>query len=261
MPTAPKASGPSSTSASRASSDAAAPDHAARFAARRRRRIYLMRHGSVDYFRADGVIVPPDGVALNALGRAQADGAGALFAAALVRFDRVVTSGLPRTVETATRVLAASHQTLQVEVEPALHEIRGGRLADIPRDGIEQAFIGAFDGGADAEARRFLGGESVGELLDRALPAFARIVAREDWTSLLMVLHGGVNRALLAQAMTGERGFFGALEQLPACINIVDVAADHMIVRAVNLAPTQWLHQHESQTTMEKLLAQYRGRT
>jgi probable phosphoglycerate mutase len=27
-----------------------------------RRRIYLMRHGSVDYFRPDGSAVPPDGV-------------------------------------------------------------------------------------------------------------------------------------------------------------------------------------------------------
>ena len=62
-----------------------------------------------------------------------------------------------------------------------------------------------------------------------------------------------------ARAMTGTRGFFGRLEQLPACINIVDVGADpdDLVVRAVNLAPTQWLHQHEQHTTMEKLLAQY----
>ena len=56
------------------------------------------------------------------------------------------------------------------------------------------------------------------------------------------------------------RAFFGGLEQLPACINILDVGDDHMVVRAVNLAPTQWLHQRESLTTMEKLLAQYRRR-
>jgi probable phosphoglycerate mutase len=28
-------------------------------------------------------------------------------------------------------------------------------------------------------------------------------------------------------------------------------------VRATNLAPTQWLHERERYTTMEKLLAQY----
>jgi probable phosphoglycerate mutase len=225
---------------------------------KQRRRIYLMRHGSVDYFRADGTPIPPLTVPLNASGRAQADAAGALYAQCGVRFDRVIVSGLQRTVETAERVLAAAGQALPIEREPALEEIRGGRLSDIAPDEVEAAFLGAFQPGTDFEQRRFLGGESVGALLDRALPALARIVARDDWTSLLMVLHGGTNRALLAQAMTGTRGFFGALEQLPACINIVDVGADHMIVRAVNLAPTQWLHQHENQTTMEKLLAQYR---
>ena len=223
-----------------------------------RRRIYLMRHGSVDYFRADGTPLPPLTVPLNAAGRAQADAAGALYAQCGVRFDRAIVSGLQRTVETAERVLAAAGQTLPLEREPALEEIRGGRLSDIAPEEVEAAFLGAFQAGAGLEERRFLGGESVGELLDRALPAFQRIVAREDWTSLLMVLHGGINRALLARALTGERAFFGALEQLPACINIVDVGADHMIVRAVNLALTQWLHQHESRTTMEKLLAQYR---
>jgi len=222
-----------------------------------RRRLYLMRHGSVDYFRADGTPIPPLTVPLNTAGREQADAAGALYAQCGVRFDRVIVSGLQRTVETAERVLAAAGLSLPLEHEPALAEIRGGRLSDIAPEEIEAAFLGAFQGGPGLEQRRFLAGESIGELLDRTLPAFDRLVARTDWTTMLLVLHGGVNRALLTRALTGERGFFGRLEQLPACINIVDVGDDHMIVRAVNLAPTQWLHQHESMTTMEKLLAQY----
>jgi len=226
----------------------------------KRRRIYLMRHGSVDYFRADGTPLPPLTVPLNTAGRAQADAAGRLYAACGVRFDRVIVSGLQRTVETAERVLAAAVQPLPLEREPVLEEIRGGRLSYIAPEEIEAAFLGAFQSGPGLEERRFLGGESVGECLDRTVPAFERIAQRDDWTCLLMVLHGGVNRAVLARAMTCGRAFFGALEQLPACINIVDVGADHMIVRAVNLAPTQWLHQHESLTTMEKLLAQYRRR-
>ena len=215
-----------------------------------------MRDGLVDYSRADGSPVQPHTVPLNESGRKQADAAGSLFAECGVRFDKVIVSGLNRTTETAARVLAAAGQTLEWELEPALEEIRGGKLADIPPDEVEAAFLGAFTSGI--ESQRFLGGESVGELLDRSLPAFERILQRDDWTTLLMVLHGGVNRALLARAMTGQRGFFGRLEQLPACINIIDVGRpDDLIVRAVNLAPTQWLHQHENQTTMEKLLAQY----
>lgn len=224
-----------------------------------RRRIYLMRHGAVDYFLPDGAPVPAETVPLNVDGQAQADAAGALFAASDVRFDRVVASGLPRTVQTAQRVLVAAAQGgLSIEVQAALQEIRGGRLADIPADQIEAAFLAAFRGGPDIEAQRFLGGESVGELLDRVLPAFDRLLQDNGWRCLLLVLHGGVNRAVISRALAGRRAFFGRLEQAPACINVLDAAHDSLIVRAVNLSPTQWLHEHESLTTMEKLLAQYR---
>ena len=223
-----------------------------------RRRIYLMRHGSVDYFRPDGSAVPPDDVPLNATGREQADAAGRLFDAAGVRFDRVMVSGLPRTYETALRVLASSAQTgLPIGIDDRLQEIHPGRLSDIPPDQLQQAFLGAFSSGPDAETHRFLGGESVGELLDRVMPAFDDLLSATDWQCLLLVLHGGVNRALISRVLAGQRAFFGRMEQSPACINIIDVGADDLVLRAVNLAPTQWLHEHERHTTMEKLLAQY----
>lgn len=222
-----------------------------------RRRIVLMRHGSVDYFDAEGRPLPPHGVPLNAAGRAQAEAAGRLFAQQGLRFDRAVTSGLPRTVETATRALAAAGQTLVPHEVRALQEIRPGRLDAIPRHELVAAFTRVFDADAAIETHRFLGGETIGELLDRALPAFEALLADPAWEQLLLVLHGGVNRALLARAVTGRRGFFGRIEQAPGCINLIDVGPADMVVRAVNLAPTQWLHAHDRATTMEKLLAQY----
>ena len=226
----------------------------------RRRRLYLMRHGSVDYFLDDGTPVPPDTVPLNATGRAQADAAGALFAASGVTFDRVLVSGLPRTVETAQRVLASAGSCTTIEVDAALQEIRPGRLSDIPKEAVRQAFVGAFESGGTLDAiepHRFLGGESVGELLDRCLPAWTQFMARDHWDCALLVLHGGVNRALLSSALAGTRAFFGRIEQAPACINVLDIGEDHAVVRAMNLSPTQWLQHRERQTTMEKLLAQY----
>ncbi|HEU4460169.1 MAG TPA: histidine phosphatase family protein [Methylibium sp.] len=220
-----------------------------------------MRHGSVDYFDATGKPLPPDAVPLNATGQLQADAAGALFAERGVRFDAVVASGLPRTLQTAERALAAAGQRLVPQIEPAWQEIRGGRLADLAEDQIEHAFLGAFRAQQDVEAHRFLGGESIGELLDRVLPPWLAWCERSDWRCLLLVLHGGVNRALLSHALCGQRAFFGRLEQNPACINVLDVdGPDSIVVRAVNLAPTQWLHELERLTTMEKLLAEYRRR-
>ncbi len=222
-----------------------------------RRRLYLMRHGSVDYFTSGGTPLPPHAVPLNEEGRVQADAAGALFAAADVRFDRVLVSGLARTVETARRVLAAAGQDQAITRDPRLEEIRPGRLAEIPAERLHAAFTGVFSAAADVESLQFLGGETVGAMMDRCLPAFDELLADTSWNCALCVLHGGVNRGLLGRALTGGRAFLGRLEQAPACINVLDVGEHDIVVRATNLAPTQWLHERERSTTMEKLLAQY----
>ncbi len=98
----------------------------------KRRRIFLMRHGSVTYFDAAGNPVLPESVPLNAAGREQATAAGRVFAESGIRFDRVIVSGLPRTVETASLVLAETKQQLELQQIPELVEIRGGKLAAIP---------------------------------------------------------------------------------------------------------------------------------
>jgi probable phosphoglycerate mutase len=224
-----------------------------------RRRIFLMRHGSVTYFDSAGRPFLPETVALNAEGRLQADAAGQAFAAAGVRFDRVIVSGLPRTVETAARVLAVTGQAIAPEVWPELEEIRGGRLSAIPEAELRRAFTGAFEG-LVAPGQRFLGGESVGELMDRVHPAIARLRADAVWDTTLLVLHGGVNCAILSYALTGQRLFLGGLAQAPGCINALDVGADERdwVVRCVNHSPPDPLQPAARATTMELLFDQYR---
>ena len=88
--------------------------------------------------------------------------------------------------------------------------------------------------------KRFLGGESIGELFDRVLPAVERLVADDDWDTALVVAHGAVNRAILSYALTGERMFLGRFEQAPGCLNVLDVDEHgEWIVRAVNVAATR----------------------
>ncbi|MDB5745984.1 MAG: fructose-2,6-bisphosphatase [Massilia sp.] len=225
-----------------------------------RRRIYLMRHGSVTYFDAAGKPVLPEQIPLNEDGRAQADAAGASFAAAGVRFDRVIVSGLPRTVETAARVLAVTGQHIALDTWPELVEIRGGRLSSIPSDELKRAFTGAFEGLVEP-GQRFLGGESVGELMDRVHPALARLRADASWDTALLVLHGGVNCAILSLALTGQRLFLGGLAQAAGCINALDVglAPHDWVVRFVNHVPPSPLQPDARSTTMEQLFEQYRG--
>jgi broad specificity phosphatase PhoE len=216
-----------------------------------RRRIYLMRHTQVAYFD-EGRPLRQDTVPLTDEGRKQARAAAALFDG--ITFDRVVTSGLPRTLETA-RIVAPS---VEPESWPDLREIEAGRIADIPEDEIEQAFISVWRGIVPEDVR-FLGGETIGSLLDRVLAALERLLADPEWDIVLAVLHGGVNRAILSYALTGGRAFLGNFEQSPGCINVLDVG-DDWVVRAVNVAPTDLTHRRGRLRTMEELWEEFSSR-
>jgi broad specificity phosphatase PhoE len=214
-----------------------------------RRRIYLMRHGQVAYFE-DGRPLRQHAVPLTADGREQAVAAAKLLDG--IAFDRVITSDLPRTIETA-RIVAPS---VEPELWPELREIESGRLDEIPEDALEATFLGAWRDVVPEDVR-FLGGETIGSLLDRVIPAMERLRADSEWDVLLAVLHGGVNRAIISHALTGGRALLGNLEQSPACINILDVG-DDWVVRAVNHTPYDPAHLRNRLRTMEELWGEFR---
>ena len=218
-----------------------------------RRRLYLMRHGAVSYFDDDGRPVPEDDVPLTAEGREQVVAARTLLDG--IELDRVIVSGLPRTRETA-ELVAPDHEA---EVWPELREIKGAKLESIPAEEREEAFIRAWRG-IVPEEKRFLGGESIGELFDRVIPAVDRLAADTGWDTALVVAHGGVNRAILSYALTGARTLLGRFEQATGSLNVLDVDEHgEWIVRAVNVAPTDLVHRTTRRTTMEEYWERYRA--
>ncbi|HXF44648.1 MAG TPA: histidine phosphatase family protein [Burkholderiaceae bacterium] len=225
-----------------------------------RRRLLLMRHGAVEYFADSGRPHHPDHVPLTASGVAQARAMGEALARAQVRIDRVICSGLERTRSTAQHVMAAAGIALPLEEWPQLQEIRGGKLGAIPEDNLRDAFIAPFRGPVALDTP-FLGGETVGQLLDRAVPALQRLLDDPNWDTALLVLHGGVNRALLSWLLTGQRVFFGGFEQAPGCLNVIDVGSGlhSNILRVLNYSPLDELHTATRASTMELLYARYQA--
>ncbi len=219
-----------------------------------RRRLYLMRHGAVAYFDDDGRPVrarttcrsPPEG-------REQAEAARELLAD--VELDRVIASGLPRTTETAG---ARARRTARSSSGPTLREITGAKLSSIPAAELEEAFVHAFRGVVPND-KRFLGGETIGELFDRVVPALQRLVADEAWDTALVVAHGAVNRAVLSYVLTGRADVPRPLRAGAGLLNVLDVGGDasEWIVRAVNVAPVDLVHRSTRLTTMEQYWAQY----
>ena len=213
-----------------------------------RRRIYLMRHAQVRYFEG----VHPERVLLTDEGRRQAQAAAAALAG--VRFDRVLTSGLPRTLETA-RIVAPE---VEPEEHPALREIESGDIRGLDAEEVQAMMSSAFRGVVPQEAQ-FLGGETIGALIDRVLPELDALLADGSWDLVLLVLHGAVNRVILSRAITGEPVFLGGFEQSPGCVNILDVApTGEFVVRAVNHTPYDPAHADAPRvTTMEQLWSEY----
>ena len=217
-----------------------------------RRRLYLLRHGEVSYFD-QGRPVPPESVRLNADGRAQAEAAARALAD--TQFDRAVISGLPRTAETAAIVLGERATT--VETVPALAEIRGGRLADIPPADLRSTFVGALTRQL-THTDTFLMGETFGDFRDRVLPAYHALIGDLSWSVMLLVAHGAVNRVILADALGAELESLGHLEQDAGCINIIDYdERGYGIVRLVNYTPYNPLKVGLALTTMERYFLEF----
>lgn len=199
-----------------------------------------MRHGEAAYVKPDGSITDdPRRVGLTATGQIQARKQAAVLAS--MPFDRAVCSGLPRTVETATLVLAYRDEP-ELEIVPALEEIKGGGR-DFPVEDTAAwlAHVANPWAGADHPEATFLGGERFVDFAARVVPAFEAILADHSWRTLLLVLHGAVNRMLFNHMMNLPWQGTMSIEQDNCCINIIDVdtaedgTTERFLLRAVNL--------------------------
>lgn len=223
-----------------------------------RRRVYLMRHGEVEYFDAAGRPVDPRYVTLTERGCEQARAAGMLLRD--VPFDDAIISGMPRTAHTASLVLDG--RMLAVREEPRLKEIRAGRLAAVPPEHREEIISRAYERAPEPGAS-FIGGESWADFQQRVLEVWRELVLSDGWANLLVVAHDAVNRIILSHVVAASLQGLRAFEQDPACINIidVDVAAGNIeraFIRAANLTAYNLAAHANHHTVMERILAKFK---
>ena len=241
-----------------------------------RRRIYLMRHGHVDYFGKEILAAGGDTkvVPLTPLGQEQADAAGR--ALSHIRFDRAACSGVPRTQQTAERVLATQPEDVapDLEIIPGLVEIHGGRPGKIrSRAELAARMAYYFESAADEGATMMEGGEVFRDALDRAVDEIERLLAEPGWHTMLITAHEGINRLILgwaatgcsrASALTAVRSF----EQDPACINVLDfdmvpleggnpgTSIERALIKAVNVTPYNYFKHGMNMTSLESIFAE-----
>jgi broad specificity phosphatase PhoE len=225
---------------------------------RGRKRVYLMRHGEVSYLQADGRTVFSTQVELSEEGAEQARQMQHMLAD--VPFDLVAHTGLTRTRQTAA--LVSADRDIRTEEINALREIEAGLIEHLSDERIDAEFTYAVERAAESGAA-FAGGETFAAFQQRIVPAFESFLLRPDWTTALLVGHGGTNAVILAWVTRGGLAGLSAFEQDAGCVNIIDadiVEGDiiRRMIRAVNLTPYNLAKREHYLTVAERIAAAHR---
>ena len=216
-----------------------------------RRRLWLMRHGSVAYF-GEGARTSFGEAVLTEAGCRQADLAGAFLASRPIGL--VVTSGLPRALQTASRVRPRSMPLVDArwrEIEPG--EWHPGGMPDPSRLPEVLAMLGP---GLTRDSR-FFGGETFGSLHDRVGEALAALVSDPGWEEALVVAHSVALRSALLHCLGGPLDGICRIEQDAGCLNMVEFDASGLpLVRLVNHTPPDGAKDGLKLSSLEELVAQ-----
>jgi len=185
--------------------------------------IVLVRHGETR-LNAARVIQPAD-TPLGERGRAQARAVARRLAAARPAPAAILSSDLPRALETAAEIAAAAGG-LELQVTALLRERNFGALRGQAFDSLD------YDPLATAEAPP--GGESADEFEARVVRAFEDMLARRARLDgdLVVVSHGLVIRTILSRHARYPAGV-GAPERLAnTSVSIVSARPPHEVVLA-----------------------------
>jgi broad specificity phosphatase PhoE len=149
-----------------------------------------------------------------------------------VRLDAVFASPLRRALDTAAPLAQA--RELEPIVHEGLRELGFGAVEGATYDEIARERPELFESWmTDPTGTRFPQGESYPDLRERALAAAAEI--RSEHQSAAVVAHGGVTRAILADALEMHDQAIFRLDQPYGALSIVDWIDGSAVVRALNL--------------------------
>lgn len=195
------------------------------------RRIYLMRHGETLY-QSDAAEGRVGGGALTERGREQIAAVARLFRQ--VPLDRIYASPLSRARETAQ--IIAREKGLEVLLSADLREITPSEelLATLSTAQIFHEIQRFFKSATTGWDEPYLGGESFRQVQERAVRFLDSLLSQDEWQTVLIVAHGGINNALLAYATGVTSGRIFNIEQDFGCINIIDFVHGRPLLRLAN---------------------------
>lgn len=216
-----------------------------------RRRIYLMRHGFVDYTSKEVREARDPSIAcLTHSGEDEARAAG--IALSDVPLDAAFYSGLKRTRQTAEIVLSHHDNPPALEREERFQELQSGQYIDFKSaEHLAATMTFHFERAGEEDATFLDGGERFADAMERIEDGMKGLLSRPGWATALVVAHEVVNRMVLAWAIGAPLGASAGFEQDTGCINILDfdlvpdelgnTRIERALIKAVNLTPANYL--------------------
>ena len=193
--------------------------------------IVLVRHGETEWNRVERFRGRAD-VPLNDTGLAQAE-ATARRITAEWQPAAIYSSPLSRAVRTAEAI--ARPLGLPVQIHRGLADIDYGRWQGLTPDEARAQWPEEVDAWyRTPEAAQIPGGETLTALRVRTMDAVRGLAARHQGTTIVLVGHTVVNRAILLGAL-GLRSYgFWRLKQDPCAINVLEVDGHEFTLVSMN---------------------------
>ena len=183
------------------------------------KKIYLVRHGQTD-FNLQG-IVQGSGVdsSLNDTGRAQAEAFYQTYKD--VKFDKIYTSKLRRTVETVQLFL---NEGVPTEAMAGLNEIswgsKEGQKITPEEDAYYHWMLEQWQQGNTSKRIEF--GESPEDVAARQRPVIDHILSRQEEKTILICMHGRALRILLCQLLHYPLKSMDLFEHANLCLYLMN---------------------------------------
>ncbi|MCE5348327.1 MAG: histidine phosphatase family protein [Bacteroidales bacterium] len=178
------------------------------------RKIFLVRHGQIDYGREKRYIGITD-LPLSDAGIVQVAGLKDYFSG--IEIEKAYTSPLKRCLQTAKILLEGS--SISREVVNELKEIDMGDWENQTIDYIKDHFHEMYEiRGANIDTFIPSGGESFEQLQKRVMPAF-EYIAGNTAGNILVISHAGVNRVILSKLLNFPLQDVFKISQPYGCVN------------------------------------------
>ena len=187
----------------------------------KRVRVYLIRHGHVQYFDKQHQPVNPKYARLSATGIAQISQLAEQLKA--VQMDQIFSSTMPRSIQTA-QILASTQRNSIIQSCDDIREIKSGRLKELDSTQAHIVIKKAYQHRRYA-LDTFMQGERWHEFEARTTHWLEKILLQQadlQHQHILVSSHDAVNRIFLNHAHGLNQKDIQVQEQNYACLNILE---------------------------------------